>query len=108
MNVYLICSEIGDEKLYKIGFTRRRIEDRIKEFETGNGSYIYIIYSYKSKWATKIEARLHMIYNHKKIKNEWFNLDDNDILKFNSHCELLHNNFEIISTQNTYLLEKIK
>lgn len=108
MNVYLICSEIGDEKLYKIGFTRRKIEDRIKEFETGNGSNIFIIDSYKSKWGTKIEARLHSIFKNKKIRGEWFNLDENDILKFNSHCELLHNNFEIVSTQNTFLLEKIK
>ena len=108
MNVYLICSEIGDEKLYKIGFTRRKIEDRIKEFETGNGSNIFIIDSYKSIWATKIESRLHKMFKNKKIRGEWFNLDENDILKFNSHCELLHNNFEIISTQNTYFLEKIK
>lgn len=108
MNVYLICSEIGDEKLYKIGFTRRKIEDRIKEFETGNGTNLFIIDSYKSKWGTKIEARLHSIFKNKKIRGEWFNLDENDILKFNSHCELLHNNFEIVSTQNTFLLEKIK
>lgn len=108
MNVYLICSEIGDEKLYKIGFTRRRIEDRIKEFETGNGTNLFIVDSFKSKWATKIESKIHKIFKSKKIKGEWFYLNEDDISMFNKYCEIIHNNYEIISTQNTYFLEKIK
>lgn len=105
MNVYLICSEIGDEKLYKIGFTRRKIEDRIKEFETGNGSNIFIIDSYKSKWGTKIEAylkRYHKIYN---IRGEWFNFPDEEISNFVNMCELLHNNFELLYTNNTFIMD---
>ncbi len=39
--VYLICPEFEGRKLYKIGYTRRNIEKRIKEIKTGNGSDIY-------------------------------------------------------------------
>jgi len=38
IKVYLISAQIGDEKLYKIGHTRRTVEQRIKEFRTGNAS----------------------------------------------------------------------
>ena len=42
-SVYLICAEIGGEKVHKIGYTRRTPEQRIKEFKTGNASDFYII-----------------------------------------------------------------
>ena len=107
-NVYLICAEIDGIKLHKIGYTRRKIEERIKEFETGNASDIYIIDSFKSKWGSKIEAGLHKIFRNKRIRGEWFLLNEDDILKFKKYCENSHNNFELISTYNTYYLEKNK
>ena len=107
-NVYLICAEIDGTKLHKIGYTRRKIEERIKEFETGNASDIYIVDSFTSKWGSKIEARLHDLFKIKKIRGEWFLLNDDDILKFKKQCEIFHNNFEFISTHNTYYLEKNK
>lgn len=58
-NIYLICAEIDGKKLYKIGYTRRSIQERIREFKTGNASEFYIVDSFQSKWGTKIEARLH-------------------------------------------------
>jgi hypothetical protein len=32
INVYLISSEIDGKRYYKIGHTRRKVEERIKEF----------------------------------------------------------------------------
>ena len=54
-NIYLICAEIDGKKLYKIGYTRREIQDRIR----GNASNFWIVDSFQSKWGTKIEAMLH-------------------------------------------------
>jgi hypothetical protein len=105
INIYLICSEIDEKRLYKIGFTRRKIEERIKEFKTGNASDIYIVDHFRSKWGTKIEARLHEIFKNKHVSGEWFNLDDDDISNFKGYCEKHHNTLEIISTQNTYYLD---
>lgn len=105
-NVYLICSEIEGKNLYKIGYTRREIEKRIKEFKTGNASSFYIVDSFQSEWGTKIESRLHRVFNHKKISGEWFDLDENDIKEFSKICNSLHSNFKLISTQNTYYLDR--
>jgi len=105
-NVYLICSEIEGKTLYKIGYTRREVEKRIKEFKTGNASDFYIIDSFKSNWGTKIESQLHRYFKHKKISGEWFDLNEEDIKKFNSQCQVIHDNLETISTQNTYYLDR--
>ena len=108
MTIYLICAEINGEKLHKIGYTRRTPEKRIKEFKTGNASEFYIVDSYESKWGTKIEASLHRIHKQKKIRGEWFLLTNEEIDGFNSQCEKLHENFEVISTQNTYYIDRGK
>ena len=105
-NIYLISSEINGHKLHKIGYTRRSIETRIKEFKTGNASDFEIVDSFHSKWGTKIEAQLHKIFKQKKQSGEWFNLDDFDIRLFRENCEKIHNNLEIISNNNTYYLDK--
>lgn len=66
INIYLLCAEINGEKLHKIAYTKRSIEERIKEFKTGNTSDFYIIDSFRSKWGTKIEAQLHIRHLNKK------------------------------------------
>lgn len=109
-NVYLICSYIGNNKMYKIGYTKRNIEDRIKDFRTGNCSIIEIVDSYTSKWGTKIEAQLHKKFKtqQKGISGEWFYLTEQDISNFRNDCEVIHNNYELITNENTYYLEKNK
>jgi hypothetical protein len=106
INIYLICSEIEGKKLHKIGYTKRSIEKRIKEFKTGNASELYLVDSFQSKWGTKIEAQLHRHFKPKKVNGEWFDLDETDIPKFKMFCQAFHNNLELISTQNTYYLDK--
>lgn len=105
-NVYLICSEIEGKNLYKIGYTKREVEKRIKEFKTGNASSFYIVDSFQSKWGTKIEAQLHRHYKSKKISGEWFDLTKEDINSFKNSCEKIHNNLELISNNNTYYLDR--
>jgi hypothetical protein len=64
-NIYLICAEFEGRRLYKIGYTRREVSKRIKELKTGNGSDLYLINSFKSKWGTKIESQLHRTFKSK-------------------------------------------
>lgn len=72
-----IAKQQNEPSVYKIGRTRH-ISNREACFSTGN-AYIKIIYTLKSARYKKIERVLHKIYRHKKIKGEWFNLDDSDI-----------------------------
>lgn len=105
-NVYLIESEYNDTTLYKIGITKRPVEKRLKEFKTGNASNFKIIDTFRSKWGTKIESTLHRYYSNKRVSGEWFNLEIDDINDFISRCESIHNNMELLASNNTYIIEK--
>ena len=105
-SVYLISSEINNQKLYKIGYTRRTPEKRISEFKTGNASDFEIVEVFQSKWGTKIEAMIHKIYKQQKVWGEWFQLDQSDINIFYENCQKIHDNLELISKKNTYFLDK--
>ena len=105
-NIYLICADIEGEKLHKIGFTKRAIEKRLKEFKTGNAADLYLVDSFTSKWGTKIESSLHRIFRSKRVRGEWFNLTQEDVHSFNGYCQTLHDNFEFITEHNTYYLDK--
>jgi|688.fasta_scaffold635135_3 hypothetical protein len=106
INVYLISAETNGKKLYKIGYTKRKVEERIREFKTGNTAVFSIIEVFNSKWGTKIEASLHRQFYTKKVGGEWFDLDVNDLNNYLNLCEQLHNNFEIIENQNTYYIDR--
>jgi hypothetical protein len=101
-NVYLLSAEIDGSTLYKIGYTRRNPQVRLKELKTGNASDMSVISSYKSEWGTKIEAFLHRKYSSKKVNREWFRLEDEDVLRFNEDCKSIHNNFELLSKTTYY------
>jgi len=107
IKVYLISAQIGDEKLYKIGHTRRTVEQRIKEFRTGNASEFNICSVFESKWGTKIESHLHRRLKEKKVNGEWFSLDDNDVKNFINECKKIDNNLTVIS-KGTYYMERGK
>lgn len=106
INVYLISAENNGKKLYKIGYTRRSIEDRIKDFKTGNISDFEIVDSFSSKWGTKIERSLHKFFKNKRISGEWFDLVPEDILVFQEKCLLIHRNLEFINETNTYYIDR--
>lgn len=106
MNVYLISSETNGSKVYKIGHTRRAVETRIAEFKTGNSSMFEVLDIFNSKWGTKIEAHLHRHFRMKRIKGEWFELNESDLLDFRRLCQQVHDNLSIIEENNTYYIDR--
>lgn len=105
-NVYLICATLGDDRLYKIGFTKRDVNKRIKEMKTGNAANFQIVDSYNSNWGPKIESVLKKFFKYKNIDGEWFELDENDILDFKKKCEELNDKFNFLSKNNSIWREK--
>lgn len=105
IKVYLI-SNGGDDKRYKIGYTKRKVENRVKEFKTGNSNDFEIISVFESKWASKIEAALHKRFCYSKIEGEWFYLTESEVRNFSNECQNLHNIFEILNNQNTYIIDR--
>ena len=104
--VYLISTDDDGHRKYKIGYTRRDVEKRVKEFQTGNSSQFEIVSVFKSKWGSKIEAILKRKFKDIKINGEWFYRTDKDVLNFNNSCQEIHDNFDILNNNNTWLLEK--
>jgi hypothetical protein len=94
--------------LHKIGFTRRAIEKRLKEFKTGNASELYLVDSFASEWGVKVEYNLHKIFKKKSIRGEWFDLSEDEVNKFKEYCINIHNNLKFIAENSTYYLENGK
>jgi hypothetical protein len=103
-NIYLLKSydEYGDN-IYKIGLTKRKVEDRVKELKTGNANDIEIIDVYEAKdYAHSIESSLHRYFQFQNKNGEWFYLNDEDISKFQYLCEITYNNFDTLK-ENSYI-----
>ena len=107
MIIYLISSEINNNTLYKIGITRQTVADRLKQLKTGNPATLTIINQFESKWAFKIETNLHITYHNKNVSGskEWFRLDERDINEFITKCEELDKIFEMLSINNTWIID---
>lgn len=104
--VYLIEAEIDNNLYYKIGYTKREVGKRVNELKTANACNLSIITVFESKWGTKIETSLHKMFKGKKINGEWFYLSQEDVKNFREHCKRIHDNFEMLTTENTYVMDK--
>lgn len=81
--VYLLC----DGYKFKIGMTRKKdINKRIKELQTGNPYEIWLRSYYETDNPYIIEQMMHTKYMTSKIKNEWFELNANDVINFKKNC----------------------
>lgn len=84
--VYLL-SDSSEEKRYKIGVTRGNIYSRIKKLQTGNSNEITLIKLFETNYPFFIEKKLHLIFNDKKVLNEWFALTNSDVESFYDLCK---------------------
>ena len=84
--VYLL-GDWDKEGRYKIGVTRGKVENRIKKLQTGNSGEIYLVSKYETEHPFLMEKMLHTRFGVDRVLNEWFELKDEDVLKFVEHCE---------------------
>lgn len=94
--VYLI-GDSEREGAYKIGMTKQKMEKRLKALQTGNASNLEVCYIHETEDAYTLEAMLHRKYQSKRIKNEWFELSDEEVRGFKSVCENLENVIKSLS-----------
>jgi hypothetical protein len=88
--VYLLKIINNDKPLYKIGYTTKSMNNRLKNIQTGCPHKIDIVETYKSEYGKIIEKTLHNIFSHKKTHGEWFNLDLSDEVNFVGLCEIYY------------------
>lgn len=98
--VYLMeCVHEEHGTVYKIGYTSRTSEKRLKEFKTGNRG-IELKKEFKSEYAKRIETTLHNIFSGKRVGGEWFKLTDDDFFEFTTNCERIESNFKLLEQSN--------
>ncbi len=73
--IYLIREE---EKMFKIGFTKRDPIKRLSELQCANPRELILFNFFKTS-SMKIEKRIHKEFKHKKVNREWFNLSESDL-----------------------------
>jgi len=105
--VYLISKKDKDSiidlenTVYKIGVTKQKVENRIKQLQTGSDKKLETVKTFESNFAYSVERNLHKIFNHKRINREWFKLDENDVTTFLLLCQKFEHNFNTLNTLNT-------
>lgn len=83
--VYLICDAANG--YFKIGVTRGSIARRMKKLQTGNPTELFLTKCFKTETPFYLEKSLHLHFQSKKVLNEWFALDNDDIKEFIPFCK---------------------
>jgi uncharacterized Zn-finger protein len=96
------------DEIYKIGFTRGNPKKRLKALQTGNPHNMEILEQFETKFNTKLEANLHQIFKSKKIKNEWFLLESEDVDNFIDTCETIEERYTFMSENNYHFRKLLK
>jgi len=65
---------------YKIGYSNKKLSQRIRILQTGNPLEIRLVMIiYPRSTPRREEKRLHIEYANKKMRGEWFALDNGDL-----------------------------
>lgn len=103
--VYLLLEvdKHGDET-FKIGITKNDPTDRNSDLQTGNPDKIRVLNKYESVNYVKIEKWLHRKYASKKTlaENEWFSLNNDDVMSFIGECERADEMVNFMKTNNPF------
>ena len=103
--VYLIADTINET--YKIGKTKNDVNKRLKQLQTGNSSELILIDTFKTDYPYRLESILHNKFRHKQIQNEWFALDNNDVINFKKICQET-NDLILLMKDNIFFAKNLK
>lgn len=90
MRVYLIRNGEG---FYKIGRTKLKTKERIKQLQTGSSSEIELIAECEVENTSKVEAALHNRYRIFNVSGEWFDLPIKEVNSFVDTVKRLNETF---------------
>lgn len=101
-SVYLLKTEIDDWTIYKIGFTKKSIQKRIKQLQTGSATPIHLVHFYKTQNYSKVEKWLHRKWKQKRQKGEWFDLSLEDVNEFIPECKKADQTIKYLIENNPF------
>ena len=104
--VYLI-NDWEREGVYKIGVTRGTIEHRLKKLQTGNPDDLVICRYFHTEHPFFIEKQLHRRYSAFRVRDEWFELSEEEAIKFPETCKEIAEMIDIMK-DNPFFPKKVK
>lgn len=103
--IYLLeCVNDLSETTYKIGYTSSDVNKRIKSLQTGNPGIISVLSIFETEYGQKVERALHRRYSHLRLKGEWFHLEPENLLSFQSDCKKIEENLKVLENANNPFL----
>lgn len=102
---YIYLIKLEKENLYKIGYSKKPTQ-RLKELQTANGGRLELIKSIEVNFGYKVETFLHKYYFFKRKLGEWFELNEEDLLKFEEICKKQSSVLDFLSNNNTYINDR--
>lgn len=103
--VYLISTTYPYGSYYKIGWTKRNPNQRLKELKTANSQELELVNYFESKWGPKIESSLHRKFKEYQCEGEWFKLPESEVLNFKNSCQNIHDVFNFLEKENTWFIQ---
>lgn len=94
--VYLLECKDENNIIYKIGFTKGNVQDRIRSLQVGNAYEILEICKFNTEFNQKLETTLHKHFSHCRLKGEWFKLEKSEIEEFLNTCTKIEKNFRAL------------
>ena len=74
---------------YKIGITKGSVDDRYYGLGLIMPGKFETLFAYKFDDCSTAEKTIHNILNKKRLKGEWFNIDENNLAHIEKTCELM-------------------
>ena len=102
--VYLLLQlDFEGNESYKIGVTKRDVNIRVSELQTGNPNKISLHRKYESPNYLKVEKWLHKKYQTKtEAKNEWRTLTNEQVFSFHDDCKAADDNIQFLLENNSF------
>lgn len=104
--VYLI-NDWERDGVFKIGVTRGNIERRMKKLQTGNPDDLVLCRWHETEHPFFVEKILHQKYNNFKVRDEWFELSNDEALKFPETCNEIEDMI-LAMKDNPFFPKKLK
>lgn len=92
--IYLIWDNLGEA--YKIGMTKRSVEKRLKQLQTGCSNELTIVETFETEYPFLLESILHKTFAHKRLTGEWYALSLDDVKNFKTKCVESNESLELI------------
>jgi hypothetical protein len=101
-NVYLIVDWGSNPEKYKIGITKKDVNKRIKELQTGSSNELVLLRTYQSVNYKRIENIIHRNFKQYSTDGgkEWFQLPEEKVINFIKECEKIDKNITILTEKN--------